>query len=122
MLVKRRLPPLKERNCLNWSAVILTLSVIVVTFLLIIYLDRCAKLIGLQYQICRLKETKATLIRQIDGLNLEVQILSSLDRIENLARSKLGMIRAEEKIVLDLSGFKTGMNQPFIALKKIAQP
>lgn len=119
MITKRKSPSFKEKNCFGLGAVMLTLGVIMVIFLLVVYLDRCAKVIGLQYQIYQLKETRVALTRQIDRLNLEAKVLSSPERIESLAKSRLGMIKAKEKIVLDLSGLRTGsVNKPLIAARK----
>lgn len=122
MLIARRLPQSDERNSFNWGTILLTLGVIAVTFLLIVYLDRCAKLIGLQYQTNRLKETKATLTRQIDQLNIKIQTLSSPGHIEEFAKSKLGMIKANEKIVLDLTLTRAVTNPAFVALRKSMHP
>jgi cell division protein FtsL len=73
-----------------------------VAAMLIVYLCQCAQIVSCQYKICRLKETKSTLERSRLGLKLEVNRLSSLDRIEAIARNDLKMSNPPVRLVLDM--------------------
>ena len=87
-----------------------------------INLGKSAKLMGVEYEISKLKETRETLAKEIDRLTLQELALSSLDRIEDLAQKRLGMLRAEDKAVLDLSSSKIAIRNNEIAMKKEHRP
>jgi len=71
--------------------------------LLVMYLCQSAQMVGLQYKLVRLKETKSSLMREKTDLVLDVQKLTSLARIEKVATQRLGMVLPSERLVLDLS-------------------
>lgn len=73
-----------------------------VASMVIVYLCLCAQIISSQYQISRLRDTKNTLERSRLALKLEVNRLSSLDRIETIARKELGMTHPSARLVLDM--------------------
>jgi cell division protein FtsL len=102
----------------NYNALIYIACIVLIAFLLVINLGKSAKLMGVEYEISKLKETRDTLAKEIDRLTLQELALSSLDRIEDLAQKRLGMIRAEDKAVLDLSSSKIAIRNNEIAMKK----
>ena len=71
--------------------------------LLVMYLCQSAQMVGLQYNLVRLKETKTSLLREKTDLVLDTQRLTSLARIEKVATQRLGMVLPTERLVLDLS-------------------
>jgi len=88
--------------------------------LLVMYLCQSAQMVGLQYKLVHLKETKNTLLREKTDLVLDVQRLTSLARIEKVATQKLGMGLPNERLVLDLSDStpKQAYLTDVVALKK----
>lgn len=85
---------------------VILLAIAGIVALLFIYLAQCAALVSSQYKLCSLKDTKASLERQKSEYQLKVENLSSLERIEKIAL-KLGMIKPEKKVVLDLNMINT---------------
>ena len=78
------------------------IGILGVATILIVYLCQCAQIVSCQYKICRLKETKSTLERSRFALKLDVNRLSSLERIETIARNELGMNHPPVRLVLDM--------------------
>ncbi len=85
-----------------FSVALCAVALIGVASMIIIYLCLCAQLISCQYQVCRMKETKATLERSRLTMKLEVNRLSSLERIETIARKELGMSHPPNRLILDM--------------------
>jgi len=71
--------------------------------LLVMYLCQAANLVGLQYKMVQLQEKQAILRREKTELVLQVQELTSLQHIEHVAKSRLGMVLPRQRLVLDLS-------------------
>ncbi|HEY4000817.1 MAG TPA: cell division protein FtsL [Candidatus Xenobia bacterium] len=80
-----------------------TVAVSCMALLLVGLLCQSAKIVGLQYKMVQLKEKKSALLRERTDLTLEVQELTSLSRIEAVARGRLGMVLPRQRLVLDLS-------------------
>ena len=85
-----------------YSVALCTLALIGITAMILIYLCLCAQIISCQYQVFRMKETKITLERERLNMRLEVNRLSSLERIETIARKELGMSHPPNRLILDM--------------------
>jgi len=71
--------------------------------LLVMYLCQEANLVSLQYKMVQLEEKQASLKREKTELVLQVQELTSLSHIEQVATTRLGMVMPKQRLVLDLS-------------------
>ncbi len=85
-----------------YSVALYAIAILGIASMVIIYLSMCAKTISCQYQISRMKETKATLERERVTMKLEVNRLSSLERIETIAEKELGMAHPPNRLILDM--------------------
>lgn len=92
----------RNRGVSSVTITFYVVSIVCVAAMLILYLCQCAQIVSSQYQIYRLKETKLTLERSRLALKLEVNRLSSLERIEVIARKELGMTNPPVRLVLDM--------------------
>jgi cell division protein FtsL len=79
----------------------LLLSSILVVLVILVIQDS-TNLMSKQYYLCELTQTKQSLEQQNLKLVNQVNTLSSLDRIEGIANSKLGMNRPdfEQRVIL----------------------
>ncbi|MBI2265614.1 MAG: septum formation initiator family protein [Armatimonadetes bacterium] len=68
--------------------------------LLIFYLTICSLSVGKQYQLIQLRESLSTLAGENETLQIELGRLSSLDRIEKIARRELGMVTPDERLIV----------------------
>jgi cell division protein FtsL len=78
------------------------LGFVVVSVLLVLYLCQFAQIVSSQYKMVALKETRKTLLRQQQDLELSVQRLTSLERVESVATKRLGMVLPELRETLDV--------------------
>lgn len=108
---------------LVFNRISLVLSVIFsINLILIVYLNQCAKLVNYQYKSCQLKEIKDTLERQNNILQVKEENLSNFERIEKLAKVKLGMVMPVNRIVLNLSSSVLQASRvPYFALDKFSK-
>ncbi len=70
--------------------------VILVTSVIIFYISNNIILTELGYKLIKLENVKITLEEENKKLELTVETLSALDRIEKIASNHLGMIRPKE--------------------------
>jgi len=70
--------------------------VILVTSIVIFYISTNIVLTELGYKLIKLENNKITLEEENKNLELTVETLSALDRIEKIAYNQLGMIRPKE--------------------------
>ncbi|MEW6282667.1 MAG: hypothetical protein AB1758_28920 [Candidatus Eremiobacterota bacterium] len=75
---------------------------VAVSILLVLYLCQFAQIVSAQYRLVALKETRRVLLRQQADLQLDVQELTSLERVEGVATRRLGMVPPESREVLDV--------------------
>lgn len=75
---------------------------VAVSVLLVLYLCQFAQIVSSQYKMVALKETKRSLLRQQADLELSVQRLTSLERVESMATKRLGMVPPELRETLDV--------------------
>lgn len=91
----------------------LSLTVIVcISVMMICYLCMCAKLISCQYKIFNVSESKQSLEKEKIELQLAIEKLSSLDRIEKIASIKLGLKAPDKRHIIDITP------QTFVAKEK----
>lgn len=74
----------------------------IVTVLVMVFLCQYALLIRSHYQVVAMKERQRVLERERDLMELQLQSLSSLERVEKVAISRLGMVPPVQRQVLDL--------------------
>ncbi|MCJ7656257.1 MAG: cell division protein FtsL [Candidatus Atribacteria bacterium] len=70
--------------------------VILITSIVIFYISNNIVLTELGYKLIKLENNKITLEEENKKLELTVETLSALDRIEKIAFNQLGMIRPKE--------------------------
>ncbi|MEQ8222639.1 MAG: cell division protein FtsL, partial [Candidatus Eremiobacterota bacterium] len=86
--------PLKRRETSFPLGLTLVLSGILVV-LVIMVIQQSTHMMSKQYYLCELNETRQNLEEQNLKLVNQFNTLSSLDRIENIANTKLGMSRPD---------------------------
>ncbi len=100
-------PRLEKRpvrpELIPWSYPLL--GFVVVSLLLVLYLCQFAQTVSSQYKMVALKETRKTLLRQQQDLELSVQRLTSLERVESVATKRLGMVLPELRETLDVGAY-----------------
>jgi cell division protein FtsL len=97
---KRPLPSKAATPAVSWSVLVPTISCMALLILLV--LSQKAQLVSAQYRLVELKGQQVALLKSQSELKLRLQNLSSLDRVDSLARKKLHMIAPTERLVLDL--------------------
>jgi len=85
----------ESRNALIIFASFLIL-VILATSIVILYISNNIVLTELGYKLIKLENNKITLEEENKRLELTIETLSALDRIEKIACNQLGMIRPKE--------------------------
>lgn len=88
------------RYSVHWGYPIAFVSAI--AFLMILYLTQCAQVISVQYNSTNLKERKKVLLKEQASVKLEIEELSSLERIEKIAKDDLKMVFPERRLTLTL--------------------
>ena len=73
-----------------------------VAFLLLAYLCQSAQVVRTQYRILAVKQGMKNLQAERSELELEVQELTSLERVEAVALKDLGMVVPEERRVIEV--------------------
>lgn len=74
-----------------------------VFLLFILNLCQGARVVEDQHTVSKLKEIRTSLEKEQMGLKLQIEKLSSLDRIERVALTRLGMEQPPAREVLDLT-------------------
>jgi cell division protein FtsL len=90
----------EEQKGWAWWMVLSGFSI--VSLLVLVFLGQYAVLIRDHYQIVALKDRQRTLQRERATMLLELQSLSSLERVESVAIKRLGMVVPAHRQVLDL--------------------
>jgi cell division protein FtsL len=99
---------------LPWTAPVIL--VCGVALLLVVYLGQFASLIRTQYKVVALKDKHRLLERERIDLQLQIQNLTSLERIESMAFKQLNMTTPQQRLVLQLNP------QAAVAQAKTKQP
>jgi len=92
------------REFLPWSYPLAAFTVIAV--LLFIYLSQYAQLVRTQYSLVERKAVQQKLHREQANLELQIQELSSLERVERIATARLKMAPPAQRQVLDLAAWE----------------
>lgn len=74
-----------------------------VAFLLLSYLCQSAQIVRAQYRIVAVRAEVRALHARTSDLELGVQELTSLERVEKLATERLGMTAPQERRVIEVS-------------------
>jgi cell division protein FtsL len=85
---------------INWIYPTLIISVMVIC--LVLYLGLSAQLVTTQYSICQLKTEKVKLLEEQRAVNMNIEFLESLSRVEAIAVKDLKMVVPKERLVLNL--------------------
>jgi len=82
-----------------------------VSVLLFVYLGQYAALVRTQYQIVALKDQQHKLDQERSDLLLQVQELTSLERVEGVATGRLGMTPPARRQVLNLDHYEKSRSE-----------
>lgn len=91
----------REREWMPWGFPVLVFGG--VALLLFIYLGQFASMVRTQYKIVALRDKQRALDREKIDLQLQIQQLTSLERVERIASGRLGMTAPLRRQVVDLS-------------------
>lgn len=89
----------EPKEWLTWSLALGSFTA--VSLLVMVFLCQYAVLVRTHYQVVALKDKQRALERERALMQLELQSLSSLERVEGVA-NRLGMIPPVQRQVLDL--------------------
>lgn len=92
--------PLHKAELLPWTAPVVLFCG--VALLLVVYLGQFASLIRAQYKVVALKDKQRALERERTDLQLQIQHLTSLERVENVAIGQLKMTSPSHRLVLQM--------------------
>lgn len=98
------------REFLPWSYPLAGFAAIAA--LLFIYLSQYAQLVATQYSLVERKGVQQKLHREQANLELQLQELCSLERIERIATARLKMAPPAHRQVLDLAAWEKGLAKP----------
>jgi len=94
-------PPREEpKEWLTWWLALGSFSA--VSVLVLVFLCQYAVLLQNHYRVVALRDRQKVLERERDLMQLELQSLSSLERVEGIAVSRLKMVSPLQREVLDL--------------------
>ena len=99
----------RTKEGLSWSYPLVGFAA--VGILLAAYLCQVAQLVSAQYTLVELKAERAQLVRQQDDLELKIQELTSLERIERVATTQLGMVVPAERELLEIVPAQAGLKK-----------
>ena len=80
------------------------LFAVCIVFFVISYLCQHAKLIRVRYNITKLKQEKARLIKERRTLKLSIEKMTAPERLEKIACGRLKMIHPDKRTILSLRG------------------
>jgi len=87
--------PAARRPGMRWESLEFVSTIALGILILVgalLYVWQHIHVVRLGYQIERLRETQAALVQENKALRLEMGQLRSLKRVENIARTRLGMV------------------------------
>jgi cell division protein FtsL len=93
---------------INW--LYSTVLIGMIALMVLIYLCQSASLVSVQYSIGQLKMEKSELLTQQKETKLSIENLESLERIEQIAMTKLNMVYPGQRYTLDM-GRTSGITQ-----------
>ena len=92
--------PAPDREWMPWSFPVALFAG--VGLLLLVYLGQFASLVRTQYKIVALKDKQRLLEREKVDLQLQIQQLTALERVERVASTRLKMIAPTHRQVVNL--------------------
>ena len=98
--------PAVDKEWLPWSFPVFLFAGVAI--LLFVYLGQFACLVQTQYRIVALRDTQRNLEREKIDLQLQIQQLTSLERVERVASGRLKMMPPARRQVVDLSPSRIG--------------
>lgn len=99
----------RARMGLAWSYPLLGFAA--VGILLAAYLCQRAQIVSAQYTLVELRGEYRQLERQQDDLELRIQELTSLERVEEEATQRLGMVVPDERELLEIVPAQAGVKK-----------
>lgn len=93
-------PREEPQEWLTWSLALTSFAA--VSLLVLVFLGQYAVLMQNHYRVVALRDRQRTLERERDLMQLELQSLSSLERVEAVATQRLKMVPPLQREVLDL--------------------
>lgn len=93
-------PREEPQEWLTWSLALTSFAA--VSLLLLVFLGQYAVLMQNHYRVVALRDRQRTLERERDLMQLQLQSLSSLERVEGVATQRLKMVPPVQRDVLDL--------------------
>ena len=100
MQISRTTPREEPREWLTWSLALGSFAA--VSLLVLVFLCQYAVLVQNHYRVVALRDHQRKLERERDLMQLELQSLSSLERVESVATRRLKMVPPLQREVLDL--------------------
>jgi cell division protein FtsL len=94
-------PPKRDREWMPWGFPVLVFGG--VALLLFVYLGQFASMVRTQYKIVALRDKQRNLEREKIDLQLRIQQLTSLERVERIASGRLGMVTPPRREVVDMA-------------------
>ena len=105
MQISRSAPREEPREWLTWSLALGSFAA--VSLLALVFLCQYAILVKNHYKVVALRDHQRVLERERDLMQLQLQSLSSLERVEGVATRRLKMIPPAQREVLDLTKFQS---------------
>lgn len=88
------------REVMPWSYPVVGFASVAI--LLVAYLCQFAQIVHAEYTLVELREQRKVLEREQSEFELAIQELTSLERVEQVATGKLGMVTPEDREVLEI--------------------
>ncbi len=88
------------KELFSWSYPLTLFTVVAI--LVVAYLCQYAQIVACQYSLVQMKAQKRKLLAKRAELELKVQELTSLERVEQVAVKRLGMIAPSKRLVLEI--------------------
>ena len=104
---------------LQWSYPVVGFAA--VSILLVAYLCQFAQIVSIQYTLLELRGERKVLQREQDELELSIQELTSLERVENVAVTQLGMVAPSNREVLQVVPTAAAVEVRQLAANTIAE-
>ncbi len=98
-------PREEPREWLTWSLALGSFTT--VSLLVMVFLCQYALLLQTHYRVVSLRDHQRTLDRERSLMQLQLQSLSSLERVEGVATQRLKMVPPVHREVLDLRKIQT---------------
>ena len=102
-------PKASPQRAMPWSFPVVVFGG--VALLLFVFLGQFASLVRTQYKIVGLKDKQRNLEREKIDLQLQIQQLTSLERVEKIAAGRLKMMPPQNRQIIDIGSVKVGVTK-----------